>query len=77
MHHRRLHKFYLSFKVEREVRTVWVEGLNLRHAKDRLAMTEPEAIDIIDWTSESPEKLENYLSKIGNYFEYTQGAIAQ
>ncbi|BDC99603.1 hypothetical protein [Persicobacter psychrovividus] len=73
MEHRRLYKFYLSYKVDREVHTIWVEGLNLRHAKDKLSMIEPEAIDVIDWTSESEEKLATYIDKVQSHFVYVQG----
>ena len=47
-----------------EAFTIWVEGINLAHAKDKLIMKEPDASDIMDWTHESKEDLEKYLSMV-------------
>jgi len=63
MFDRRLHKFYLSFKNDGKVETIWIEGVNLRHAKEKLILKSPEATDILDWTNERQEDLDNYLLK--------------
>ena len=63
MEEKRLHKFYLSYKIDREVITAWVEGMNLRHAKEKLELMYPEASDIMDWTYESKEDLQAYIDK--------------
>lgn len=60
---RKLHRFFLSYRLEGEIDTIWIEGINLRHAKDKLKMKFPEATDIMDWTSEKAADLENYLNK--------------
>lgn len=60
---RRLHKFYLSYKINGEIEIVWAEGINLWHAKERLRLKCPEATDIMDWTNEKPEDLEKYVRK--------------
>ena len=60
---RKLHKFYLSFKTSTDIELVWVEGINLRHAKEKLLMKYPEATDVMDWTYEKPEDLDQYKAK--------------
>ena len=35
---RQLHKFYISYKLNGEVHLEWVEGINLRHAKEKIEM---------------------------------------
>lgn len=59
----KVHRFYLSYKVNGEVRTGWYYGIHIRFAKDQLLFQQPEATDIMDWTYEQPEDLRNYLIK--------------
>lgn len=61
---RQLHKFYISYRINGEVHLEWVEGINLRHAKERIEMLHEEASDLMDWTNEKEEDLQLYLSKI-------------
>lgn len=61
---RQLHKFYISFKLNGEVHLDWVEGINLRHAKERIEMKHEDATDLMDWTNESKEDLEAYMKKM-------------
>ena len=59
-----LYKFYLSFRIDGGVRLEWVEGINLRHAKDKVHFNYPDATDLMDWTNEKKEDLEVYLQKM-------------
>jgi hypothetical protein len=61
---RKLHRFYLSYKVGGNIEAEWIEGINLRHAKDKLQGKFPEATDIMDWTYEKPEAFEKYRNKL-------------
>jgi len=61
---RQLHKFYISYRLEGEVRLEWVEGINLRHAKEKIEMKHTEASDLMDWTNEKKADLQRYLTKI-------------
>ena len=61
---RQLHKFYISYRLDGEVHLEWVEGINLRHAKERIEMRHAEASDLMDWTNEKEEDLRVYLQKI-------------
>ncbi|NJN26574.1 MAG: hypothetical protein HC819_11645 [Cyclobacteriaceae bacterium] len=61
---RQLHKFYISYRVNGEVHLEWIEGINLRHAKERIEMMHEEASDLMDWTNEKEEDLQLYLSRI-------------
>lgn len=61
---RELHKFYISYRVEGEVQLEWIEGINLRHAKDKIELQHEDATDIMDWTHEKEEDLKTYLAKI-------------
>jgi hypothetical protein len=61
---RQLHKFYISYRINGEVHLEWVEGINLRHAKERIEMMHEEASDLMDWTNEKKEDLQHYLLKI-------------
>lgn len=61
---RQLHKFYISYRINGEVHLEWIEGINLRHAKDKIEMNHAEASDLMDWTNEKKEDLSNYLDKI-------------
>lgn len=61
---RQLHKFYISYRLEGEVHLEWAEGINLRHAKEKIEMRHSDASDLMDWTNEKEEDLKTYLSKI-------------
>jgi hypothetical protein len=61
---RQLHKFYISYKLNGEVHLEWVEGINLRHAKERIEMKHEDATDLMDWTNENKEDLSTYLKKV-------------
>ena len=61
---RQLHKFYISYRIDGEVHLEWVEGINLRHAKEKIEMQHQEASDLMDWTNEKEEDLRRYLTKI-------------
>lgn len=61
---RKLHKFYISYRIEGEVQLEWIEGINLRHAKDKIGLKHEEASDLMDWTNEKDEDLQAYLDKI-------------
>jgi hypothetical protein len=61
---RQLHKFYISYRLDGEVCLEWVEGINLRHAKEKIEMKHTEASDLMDWTNEKEEDLQKYLTKI-------------
>lgn len=61
---RQLYKFYISYRINGEVHLDWVEGINLRHAKERIEMKHDEASDLMDWTNERKEDLQAYLEKI-------------
>ena len=61
---RQLHKFYISYKLNGAVHLEWVEGINLRHAKERIELKHEDATDLMDWTNESKEDLEAYMKKI-------------
>lgn len=63
---KQLHKFYLSFKLDGEIVLEWVEGINLRHAKDKIQFKHPEASDLMDWTNETDASLKEYLRKSTN-----------
>jgi hypothetical protein len=59
----KVHRFYLSYKIDGDVRTGWFFGIHIRFAKDQLLFQQPEATDIMDWTNEQPEDLKRYLVK--------------
>ena len=61
---RQLHKFYISYRLNGEVHLEWIEGINLRHAKEKIEMLYEDASDLMDWTNEKEEDLQVYLSKI-------------
>ncbi len=60
---RQLHKFYISFKLDGRIQLEWVEGINLRHAKERIEMKHEDATDLMDWTNESKEDFDAYMKK--------------
>lgn len=59
----KIHRFYLSYKINGEVHTAWFQGVHIRFAKDKLLFQYPEATDIMDWTHEKSEDLKAYLTK--------------
>ena len=59
----KIHRFYLSFKLNGEVHTGWYEGITIRYAKDQLLFKHPECTDVMDWTYEKTEDLGDYLRK--------------
>ena len=59
----KLHRFFLSYKIDGEVHTGWFQGVHIRFAKDQLLFKHPEATDIMDWTHERDEDLRGYLQK--------------
>lgn len=61
---KQLYKFYISYRLNGEVHLEWVEGINLRHAKDKIELKQGDASDLMDWTSEKKEDLSAYLAKI-------------
>lgn len=61
---RQLHEFKISYKLNGEVCMEWVEGINLRHAKEKIEMKHEDATDLMDWTNEKEEDFRNYLEKI-------------
>ena len=61
---RQLHKFYISYRLGEDVHLEWIEGINLRHAKEKIEMLHEDASDLMDWTNEKEEDLQAYLSKI-------------
>ena len=61
---RQLYKFYISYRINGDVHLEWIEGINLRHAKERIEMMHGEATDLMDWTNEKEEDLRAYLAKI-------------
>ncbi len=60
---RQLHKFHISYRLNGDVHLEWVEGINLRHAKEKIELKFGEATDLMDWTHENKEDLETYLAK--------------
>ena len=60
---RHLHKFYISYKINGTIHVEWIEGINLRHAKERIEMMHEDATDLMDWTNEKEEDLKSYLAK--------------
>lgn len=61
---RQLHKFYISYKIDGEVCLEWIEGINLRHAKDKIELKHEDASDLMDWTNEKEADIQAYLAKI-------------
>ena len=62
----KLHKFHLSYKLNGTVQLVWIEALNLRHAKEKIYFGIEEATDIRDWTQENKKDLNKYLERSGS-----------
>ena len=62
----KLHKFHLSYKLNGIIQLVWIEALNLRHAKEKIYFGIEEATDIRDWTHEKKEELDRYLTQSKN-----------
>ena len=61
---RQLHKFYISYKLNGAVHLEWVEGINLRHAKERIELKHEDATDLMDWTNETKEDIDAYVKKL-------------
>ena len=61
---RQLHKFYISYRLDGKVHLEWIEGINLRHAKEKIELKHPEASDLMDWTNEKKSDLQHYLDKV-------------
>ena len=38
---RQLHKFYISYRLDGKVHLEWIEGINLRHAKEKIEVYPP------------------------------------
>ncbi len=74
---RELHKFYISYRVDGEIRLEWIEGINLRHAKDKIELQHEEASDLMDWTNEKEEDLQAYLTKIEAKKKDKEAALKQ
>ena len=62
----KLHSFHLSYKLNGTVQLIWIEALNLRHAKEKIYFGLEEATDIRDWTLEDKAELDRYLIKSNN-----------
>ncbi|MFC2125972.1 hypothetical protein ACFLU5_14305 [Bacteroidota bacterium] len=62
----KLHKFHLSYKLNGTVQLVWIEALNLRHAKEKIYFGIEEATDIRDWTQEKKVELKRYIERTKN-----------
>lgn len=60
---RQLHKFYISHRLNGKIQLEWIEGINLRHAKEKVEMNYGEVSDLMDWTNEKEEDLQAYLAK--------------
>jgi len=60
---RQLYHFCLSYKINGKIFFEHVDGINLRHAKDKVIFKYPEATDLMDWTNEKEEDIKDYLKK--------------
>ncbi len=74
---RQLHKFKISYKLNGDVSLEWVEGINLRHAKEKIELKHEDATDLMDWTNEKEEDLRIYLEKIENKKKSKEAQIIQ
>jgi hypothetical protein len=63
MHSIQMHEFFLSYKIDGILHTGLFSGISLRDAKDKLMFKHSEATDIMDWTYEKSEDLDNYISR--------------
>ncbi|CAN5474425.1 hypothetical protein BH23BAC1_BH23BAC1_20850 [soil metagenome] len=63
MHNIQMHEFFLSYKIDGVLNTGLFSGISLRDAKDKLMFKYSEATDIMDWTYEKSEDLDNYISR--------------
>jgi hypothetical protein len=61
---RQLYKFYISYRLKGRIQIEWIEGMNLRHAKEKVEMRYGDASDLMDWTNEKDEDLQLYLVKM-------------
>ena len=67
-----LYKFYISYRINGQIHLEWVEGINLRHAKDKILFKLQDASDLMDWTNEKKEDLEKYLDKVKQSHEKSE-----
>jgi len=67
-----LYNFYLSYRLNGVINLEWIEGINLRHAKDKILFKNPEATDLMDWTNERKEDLDAYIKKVNPQEEKTK-----
>ena len=58
-----LHRFHISYKLNGNIHLDWIEGINLRHAKEKIEFSYPEATDLMDWTYEKDAELRHFLRK--------------
>jgi len=58
-----LHKFRISYKLNGAIHLNWVEGINLRHAKEKIEFNNPEATDLMDWTYEKDAEMKHFMRK--------------
>ena len=60
---RQLFNFRLTYKVNGEIFLESIEGINLRHAKEKITFKYPEATDLMDWTNEKEDDISAYIKK--------------
>lgn len=60
---KRLYFFCLSYKVNGKIFLERIDGINLRHAKDKIVFKYPEATDLMDWTNEREDDIKRYIIK--------------
>jgi hypothetical protein len=58
-----LYQFRISYRINGTVHLNRIEGINLRHAKEKIAMKYPDATDLMDWTNEKDAELKHFLRK--------------
>lgn len=63
MHNAQMHEFFLSYKIDGVLHTGLFSGISLRHAKDKLMFNHSEATDIMDWTYEKAQDLDDYIRR--------------
>jgi hypothetical protein len=60
---KQLYHFCLSYKINGEIFLERIDGINLRHAKEKLTFKHPEATDLTDWTNEREADIRHYIKK--------------
>ena len=68
----KIHRFYLSYKINGDIHLAWIEALNLRHAKEKIMFGNDEASDIRDWTNERKEDLDSYVNNLQKSVKVTR-----